>query len=185
MKTLTKDNENYIPYGEEWKNELMHLSKVHIISLYRMVCMALKESENKLSELAGQESEDFPEIDFREQIANELTRDELIERLCEMHKHYTEMREEWFNVVQLRDQPDKVEVKTAEEIFNDTMVKSGNNWFLNYHPKVTRLIIQAMEEYAKISQQPLSDVCCHPWASVLGDGEMQPAKCLKCGKSLS
>jgi hypothetical protein len=65
------------------------------------------------SELAGQESEDFPEIDFREQIANELTRDELIERLCEMHKHYTEMREEWFNVVQLRDQPDKATADTC------------------------------------------------------------------------
>lgn len=26
--------------------------------------------------------------------------------------------------------------------------------------------------------------CEHPWASVLGDGETQPAKCLKCGKIL-
>ena len=28
------------------------------------------------------------------------------------------------------------------------------------------------------------DECCHPWSSVLGDGETQPAKCLKCGKIL-
>jgi hypothetical protein len=27
----------------------------------------------------------------------------------------------------------------------------------------------------------LSEVCEHPWASVIGDGEMKPAKCLKCG----
>jgi hypothetical protein len=45
MKTA---EENYIPYGEEWKNELMKLSKVHIISLYRMVCLALKEDEEKI-----------------------------------------------------------------------------------------------------------------------------------------
>lgn len=30
----------------------------------------------------------------------------------------------------------------------------------------------------------LNKECEHPWASVLGDGEMQPAKCLKCGKVL-
>lgn len=27
--------------------------------------------------------------------------------------------------------------------------------------------------------------CEHPYASILGDGEMSPAKCLKCGKILS
>jgi hypothetical protein len=27
--------------------------------------------------------------------------------------------------------------------------------------------------------------CVHPYASILGDGEMSPAKCLKCGKILS
>jgi hypothetical protein len=41
--------DNYIPYGEEWKNELMKLSKVHIISLYRMVCLACKEFESELA----------------------------------------------------------------------------------------------------------------------------------------
>lgn len=33
--------------------------------------------------------------------------------------------------------------------------------------------------------QPVEQECDHPYASVLGDGEMQPAKCLKCGKILS
>lgn len=34
-------------------------------------------------------------------------------------------------------------------------------------------------------RQPLvSGECEHPYHSVLGDGEMQPAKCLKCGKVL-
>ncbi len=27
--------------------------------------------------------------------------------------------------------------------------------------------------------------CVHPWADIIGDGEMSPAKCLKCGKILS
>jgi len=29
-----------------------------------------------------------------------------------------------------------------------------------------------------------SEQCEHPWASVLRDGEMSPAKCLECGKWL-
>ena len=30
----------------------------------------------------------------------------------------------------------------------------------------------------------VSGMCEHPWATVIGDGEMKPAKCLKCGKYL-
>lgn len=41
MKTLTE--EEYIPFGEEWKNELMKLPKIGIIALYRSLC--LKEQE--------------------------------------------------------------------------------------------------------------------------------------------
>ena len=29
------------------------------------------------------------------------------------------------------------------------------------------------------------ETCVHPWSAVVGDGEMQPAKCLACGKILS
>lgn len=35
-----------------------------------------------------------------------------------------------------------------------------------------------------LCQPPVSGECEHPYYSVLGDGEMQPAKCLKCGKVL-
>ena len=38
-----KTAEAYVPYGEEWKNELMKLSKIHIISMYRSTSMALQE----------------------------------------------------------------------------------------------------------------------------------------------
>ena len=30
----------------------------------------------------------------------------------------------------------------------------------------------------------VSGMCEHPWAFVIGDGEMKPAKCLKCGEYL-
>lgn len=37
---------------------------------------------------------------------------------------------------------------------------------------------------ASLRQPPCSGECEHPYHAVLGDGEMQPAKCLKCGKIL-
>ena len=45
---------------------------------------------------------------------------------------------------------------------------------------------QALKKYRELALcQPLvSGECEHPYHSVLGDGEMQPAKCLKCGKVL-
>lgn len=53
-----------------------------------------KPDENGVVNHLPDESE-FPEIDFRRDIANELSRDELINRLCEMNEVYTRMREEW------------------------------------------------------------------------------------------
>ncbi len=47
--------------------------------------------------------------------------------------------------------------------------------------------INAMLEYGEIQALRIHDVsgmCEHPWNSVIGDGEMKPAKCLKCGKYL-
>lgn len=45
---------------------------------------------------------------------------------------------------------------------------------------------QALKKYRELAlrQPPVSGECEHPYHSVLGDGEMQPAKCLKCGKVL-
>jgi hypothetical protein len=58
--------ENYIPYGEQWKNELMKLPKVHIISLYRMVCLAMKESEEEVKRLKTLLDQAFPEKEKKE-----------------------------------------------------------------------------------------------------------------------
>ena len=41
-------DEDYMPYGEEWKDELMKLTKIHIIALYRKRCLAYNELEEKL-----------------------------------------------------------------------------------------------------------------------------------------
>lgn len=43
---------------------------------------------------------------------------------------------------------------------------------------------KAYEKFTALRQPPVSSECEHPYHSVLGDGEMQPAKCLKCGKFL-
>ena len=40
MKTEEKE---YIPYGEEWKKELMKLPKINIIALYRSLALAHQE----------------------------------------------------------------------------------------------------------------------------------------------
>lgn len=45
-------------------------------------------------------------------------------------------------------------------------------------------MIRFREILEALRQPPVSGECEHPYHSVLGDGEMQPAKCLKCGKVL-
>ena len=40
------------------------------------------------------------------------------------------------------------------------------------------------KEMEALRQSLVSGECEHPYRAVLGDGEMQPAKCLKCGKIL-
>lgn len=67
----------------------------------------IEQIESELSSLKSMrdEKEDFPDIDFRRDIANELSRDELIERLCEMNESYQRMRKEWFDKVHLQSSP--------------------------------------------------------------------------------
>lgn len=61
-----------------------------------------QREENQISGSKQYDSADnLPDIDFRRDIANELTREELIDRLCDMQKEYVKMRQEWFNVVHL------------------------------------------------------------------------------------
>ena len=41
------ENENYIPFGEEWKAELMKMKKIHIIAMYRSLCLTLQEQPTR------------------------------------------------------------------------------------------------------------------------------------------
>ena len=43
---------------------------------------------------------------------------------------------------------------------------------------------ESSHELGNCNKPHVSGECEHPYHSVLGDGEMQPAKCLKCGKVL-
>ena len=85
--------------------------------------MILADEILKLKE-TGESKDDFPDIDFRRDIAEELSRDDLIDRLCEMNKSYGEMREEWFNVTQLGNKPSDLptdELRKELKLFNDWM----------------------------------------------------------------
>ena len=37
-------DENYVPYGEEWKDELMKYPKIFIIGLLRQACLERDEA---------------------------------------------------------------------------------------------------------------------------------------------
>ena len=82
----------------------------------------------------------FPEIDFRTDIANELSRDELIERLCEMNEKYQTMRKEWFEAVHLNkvQQPDRELreelIKFSKQFYSDeeTVIRNVDE-YLNQH----------------------------------------------------
>jgi GTP cyclohydrolase I len=54
--------------------------------------------------------------------------------------------------------------------------------------KTTELLKEATNEIDKMIKSRKADVssmCEHPWESIIGDGEMKPAKCLKCGKYIN
>jgi len=54
----------------------------------------------------------------------------------------------------------------------------------NRENEINRGIFLDKDQYEQLRQHFVSGECEHPYHSVLGDGEMQPAKCLKCGKVL-
>lgn len=45
-KLIDQKKEEYIPFGEKWKNELMKLPKIGIIALYRSLCLKEQERES-------------------------------------------------------------------------------------------------------------------------------------------
>jgi hypothetical protein len=84
---------------------------------------------------------------------------------------------------------DEIERKTMQDIKD--YVKSLDRHDNEVYQQNSLLImscfskaIEFIEQNSKLRQPLVSGECEHPYHSVLGDGEMQPAKCLKCGKVL-
>ena len=48
MKAMKTEKE-YVPYGEEWKDELMKLPKVFIINMLRNKCLECNELEYSIN----------------------------------------------------------------------------------------------------------------------------------------
>lgn len=70
-------------------------------------------------------------------------------------------------------------------------IKEKHNGEIPYRYGVeecARLMKSYAEEYHKSKLNLMGftekEICVHPWRTVLGDGEMQPAKCLVCGEYL-
>jgi hypothetical protein len=81
-----------------------------------IVASYIDELASELESLQ-EDKTDFPDIDFRKDIAGELSRDELINRLCEMHENYQKMRKEWFEKCQLQEDKPRMSKGTLPESF--------------------------------------------------------------------
>lgn len=67
----------------------------------------------------------------------------------------------------------------------ETIKKAAKKYLEN--PKFDNNVRNKIAEDAFIAGANLyygGNNCVHPWSSVLGDGEMKPARCLACGKYL-
>ena len=83
---------------------------------------------------AKSEEETFPDIDFRKDIAMELSREELIDRLCEMHETYKQMRDAWLKCLTNQkpiNMPSEAEInkKYPSNIWINEYVCRGIKWF--------------------------------------------------------
>ena len=62
----------------------------------------------------------------------------------------------------------------------NSMIESGEC----HTTRTKEMVSNAQNGLEQLHQYNVSGMCEHPWNSVIGDGEMKPAKCLKCGKYL-
>lgn len=68
------------------------------------------------------------------------------------------------------------------DMYNATSTEDENGDLETYENWLERQLISRIENLELLRQPLVSGECEHPYHAVLGDGEMQPAKCLKCGK---
>jgi hypothetical protein len=141
QKTETAD---YVRTRDLTDEEWLKLPKEEILQLYKNCYSMLKQ------QYANQPTEDFPDIDFRRDIANELSRDELIERLCEMNKTYTEMRKEWFEKTQLSQ---STEGLSAEDFFKERFQTYKKEPIPNEIHLFKESLFKLMEDFASQFQK--------------------------------
>lgn len=77
-------------------------------------------------------------------------------------------------------------MKTPIEMLNTIIEMQEANYGngMNTHVKLSTLVKEAKEVVKNCSTPDVGRTCEHPWAFVIGDGEISPAKCLNCGKEL-
>lgn len=73
----------------------------------------------------------------------------------------------------------EIALRTYKEATAHGMMDTPMNWHI-----WKRAFDTAERELKNLQLGAVSGMCEHPWASVMGDGEMKPAKCLKCGQYL-
>jgi hypothetical protein len=71
MKTK---NENYEPYGEEWKDELMKLPKIMVINMYRNMCLERDELEKAYKDACDAAGSNEQRVREAEQELRELSK---------------------------------------------------------------------------------------------------------------
>ena len=47
---MPTQDEDYIPFGEEWEKAMMKMSKATIVKMYRKVCIEKLQLEEKMKE---------------------------------------------------------------------------------------------------------------------------------------
>jgi len=54
---MPTQDEDYIPFGEEWEKAMMKMSKATIVKMYRKVCIEKLQLEEKMKEAKNAEIE--------------------------------------------------------------------------------------------------------------------------------
>ncbi len=91
---MSKAKEEYIPFGEEWRKEVLKSNKNEIVNFHKMVCLTLLNSDSKNAELIKENGL----LRLSEELANEVKEDfkkenaELREALKESNRVLIERR---------------------------------------------------------------------------------------------
>ncbi len=126
-------SDNYMHSEPIIREQYLNLEKEELVTML-MNCQAL--IGEKMPDVQTYTTTDFPDIDFRRDIAHELSRDELIDRLCEMNESYRAMRKEWFEKTQMNTEADEwVSVKELYKTLIDRY-QQFTKWIVRHTPEI-------------------------------------------------